>query len=107
MTSHYSKRDWQGARLFHSILKLLHIDVTLEPTELLHKVIYWFNHHKVLIEVTKPGELAFSIPQIFYHYNDVWEVNNIFDFSLFSISSFYCMGLASTASSHVRNQSIT
>lgn len=71
----YTKRDWQAARTFGNIMQLLSVDINLEPSELMHKLIYWMFSCKAIQEITKPAETAFSIPQIYYHYVDHWEVS--------------------------------
>lgn len=70
----YSRRDWQAARTFGNVLQLLNVDMYLDPSELMHKLIFWMFSCKAIQEVTKPAETAFSIPQIYYHYVDHWEV---------------------------------
>ena len=62
-----------------NVLQLLSVDVHAEPSELTHRLIYWLYSCRAIQEVTKPAEMAFSIPQIYYHYVDQWEARVLGD----------------------------
>lgn len=90
--SPYSKSERTGAKLFARFLQHISVDLStaLDPppttshhqgtssnnsaADLVHKFVHWLHSScRAIQEITKPGELAFSLPQIYYHIVDRWE----------------------------------
>eukprot|EP01038_Epipyxis_sp_PR26KG_P004640 gene4640-6521_t len=53
---------------------IVEIEDTYTIKEYITHIIAWFIRLKIIVEVTKPAEYAFSSPQTYYRYLDPWEV---------------------------------
>lgn len=68
--------------VLRKVNELLGIDVTCGTEECVQRYTRWLLSTKMMYQVTKPADHAFTAAQTFYRYIDPWEVKVLYDFTL-------------------------
>ena len=76
-TANSSSTLSQGTyQLLQRINQLLQIDITCATKDCVQYYISWFYSHKMIYQITKPADHAFSSSHTFFRYIDPWEVRS-------------------------------